>query len=311
MFNGDSSVANNYVVIKPHVLSAIDNIRTRNTCDQGTFLNVGGLNQCNIEATIITANRNWVITDLQTCPTSCFHPYNYTFISSSSTQGNFSTSLTAACAARDCLQAGTCTGTGINGWIDTAVPQLGYSVYPSNTACTPQISTGFYVVNIGGNFTVLYVNEPSLPTQGVINDFPSCGASTTINTLFAAIGSVTGPIPIASTTPSPTPSVTPSVTPTRTPSVTPSVTRTPSVTPTITSSVTPSVTPSITSTITPSLTPSISLVPSETPSVTPSLTPSLTPSETPSISVTPDVTPSVTPSLTPSETPSVTPTIPV
>ena len=108
-------------------------------------------------------------TTTTTAPCTGLHPYNYNLIFSTTTVGDFTTSLTNACLAIDCLTIPTCGPSSLLiGWWDNVLPVIGNAVYSSTTGCVTPNVDGYYVIDISGTYSVVEMLD------GVIIDFPTC-----------------------------------------------------------------------------------------------------------------------------------------
>jgi uncharacterized protein (TIGR02145 family) len=107
-------------------------------------------------------------TTTTTCAES--HPYQNNLISKITTSPtNFTGSLVEACAAADCLNAATCLvgGLVITYW-DSLTPPIGALAYGGMTGCGAPDTTGYYVIDISGTYTVVEM------LTGAIQSYPTC-----------------------------------------------------------------------------------------------------------------------------------------
>jgi uncharacterized protein (TIGR02145 family) len=107
--------------------------------------------------------------------TTCspIHPYNINLAQNINTSPlTFTESLITACAAVSCLNAGTCSITGITiGWWDTPNPTVGSKLFIQAEGCVESSSGGWFAINIPGtpgSWQVVHV------VTGVIVSYPTC-----------------------------------------------------------------------------------------------------------------------------------------
>jgi hypothetical protein len=138
---------------------------TDETANSGVVFNVVS----GIITEIVNCNPTTTTTSTTTTPCTGLHPYNYNLIFSTTTVGDFTTSLTNACLAVDCLTIPTCGPSSLLiGWWDNVLPVIGNTVYSATIGCVTPNVDGYYVIDISGTYTVVEMLD------GVIIDFPTC-----------------------------------------------------------------------------------------------------------------------------------------
>ena len=115
-----------------------------------------------------TTSSSSTTTTSTTCQPS--HPYQNNLISKITTSPtSFIGSLVEACAAADCLNAATCLVGGVSlPYWDSLTPPIGAVAYGASTGCDAPDTTGYYVIDISGTYTVVEM------LTGVIQSYPTC-----------------------------------------------------------------------------------------------------------------------------------------
>ena len=98
------------------------------------------------------------------------HPYQNNLIKKITTSPtDFTGSLPEACEAAACLNSATCLVGGILlPYWDSLTPPVGAVAYGGSTGCGPLDTTGYYVIDISGTYTVVEM------LNGVIQSYPTC-----------------------------------------------------------------------------------------------------------------------------------------
>lgn len=99
------------------------------------------------------------ITPSLSCNSLEIHPYQLSFVTSTTLYGNHTLNLTTACDAAICLNLGTCVGNAfLLPYLNNNTPQIGDYWYDNSTGCVPSITTGsYYIYQVSGVWKVFEV----------------------------------------------------------------------------------------------------------------------------------------------------------